>query len=108
MSIFLGYSHYTLHFCRSSTVDCGLISYDYLNLVKLYLSANSILSLSGRDLIYPFQPGHQVACHLHNQPKNDFGLLSYFARKPQFSQSGSSMLISAGKNSVVKKCITII
>jgi hypothetical protein len=41
--------------------------------------------------MYPFQPGHQFICHRQNRPSNDFGLLSYLARKPQLAQFCSDM-----------------
>jgi hypothetical protein len=37
-------------------------------------------------VMYFFQPGHQLACQRQIRPRNDLGLLSYRALKPQFSQ----------------------
>ena len=43
------------------------------------------------DRMCDFHPGHQLACHLHNLPRKDFGLLSYFARNAHFSQLWSDI-----------------
>lgn len=67
---------------------------------KSYFSAIVVLSSLGRDVIYPFHPGHQLMCHFHNRLKNDLGLLSYFALKLHFSQ-----LCLAIRNSPYYCCI---
>lgn len=42
--------------------------------------------------MYFFQPGHQPACQRQRRPRNDFGLASYLALQPQFSQLFSAIL----------------
>ncbi len=51
----------------------------------MYCSASSFLSSSLTSFMYFFHPGHQLMCQRQKRPANDFGLLSYLARKPQFS-----------------------
>ena len=63
----------------------------YLYFFKSYFSANATLSSPGRDVMYFFHPGHQPMCHFHMRPKNDFGLLSYFALKLQSLQSSAAI-----------------
>jgi hypothetical protein len=56
---------------RTSLFGCGFgdprEGHQYF--LRPYFSANRILSLPGRDVMYAFHPGHQFACHLQSQPK---------------------------------------
>ena len=62
------------------------LKFNYWYFFKSYFSASLIRSPAGREVIYFLQPGHYPACHLHIRPKNDAGLLSYFALKAQLLQ----------------------
>jgi hypothetical protein len=64
----------------------------YSYLVMPYFLASLDLSSLGRDFMYPFQPGHQLACHRHKRPRNELGLLSYLARNAHPSHDDLAIL----------------
>ncbi|TWU62473.1 hypothetical protein V7x_42080 [Crateriforma conspicua] len=56
-----------------------------------YFLAMDSRTSGGRDIMYRFHPGHQLACHRHRRPSNEVGLASYLARKRQVSQFGTDI-----------------
>lgn len=71
---------------RNQNIVWNLISNQFWYFLILYVREILFRSSSGNDVMYLFQPGHQVACHLHKRPIRDLGSWSYRALKPQFSQ----------------------